>query len=180
MRPILIVPGYTDSGPEHWQSLWEKELPDARRVEQRDWEAPDRHEWVAALDQAITSSETPPLLVAHSLGCLTVVHWAAGHHGAVAGALLVAPPDVERADTPGVLCGFAPLPGERLRFPTVLVTSDDDPYLRLERARELAGWWGSRLEVIAGAGHLNTAAGYGAWPEGRRFLADLCDGVAAR
>jgi uncharacterized protein len=66
----------------------------------------------------------------------------------------------------------------RLPFRSVLVASDNDPYLGLERARELARGWGSRLEVVRGAGHPNTASGNGPWPEGKRLLADLCRQVS--
>ncbi|PYM48393.1 MAG: hypothetical protein DME16_11120, partial [Candidatus Rokuibacteriota bacterium] len=38
--PVLVLPGYGDSGPEHWQSLWEAEDPACRRVVQRDWMLP--------------------------------------------------------------------------------------------------------------------------------------------
>ena len=74
---VLIVPGYNNSGPEHWQSLWERAHPEYRRVMQRDWDSPERHEWVSALDEAIAQAPQPVVLVAHSLGCLAVVHWAA-------------------------------------------------------------------------------------------------------
>ena len=36
----LIVPGLNDSGPGHWQSWMESQLPDARRVRQIDWGEP--------------------------------------------------------------------------------------------------------------------------------------------
>ncbi|HYD14828.1 MAG TPA: alpha/beta hydrolase, partial [Hyphomicrobium sp.] len=29
---ILIVPGWSSSGPDHWQSRWERTLKTARRV----------------------------------------------------------------------------------------------------------------------------------------------------
>ena len=31
---ILIIPGYKNSGPDHWQSRWQAKLSTARRVEQ--------------------------------------------------------------------------------------------------------------------------------------------------
>ena len=38
MTDILLVPGLWNSGPEHWQSYWERERTDCRRVLQKDWE----------------------------------------------------------------------------------------------------------------------------------------------
>jgi len=46
---VLLIPGLNDSGPHHWQSLWHAANPGFVRVVQRDWETPDRAEWVAAL-----------------------------------------------------------------------------------------------------------------------------------
>lgn len=173
MPPFLIVPGYTNSGAAHWQSLWEQQFADARRVQQRDWDHPDRDEWIAALDEAIRASTEPPLLIAHSLGCLTVVAWAAGHSQRVAGALLVAPPDVEAADALDVLRGFAPIPMLPLRFPSIVVASENDPYATLARSTIFAQAWGSQFVSAGQAGHINTAAGYGPWPAGELLLQQL-------
>jgi len=171
---VLIVPGYSNSGPEHWQSLWEREHPDYRRVMQRDWDHPERDAWVGALDQAIAQAEPPVVLVAHSLGCLTVVHWASMLARPIQGALLVAPPDAEDPDFAVENGGFAPIPLALLPFPSILVASTDDPYISLERAEHFASKWGSLFMVIGTGGHINTASGFGPWPFGEELLAELC------
>lgn len=171
--PVLVVPGWTSSGPAHWQSLWERAHPRWRRVEQPDWDRPDPSAWTATLRAAVEASLTPPVLVAHSLGALTVARCAAEGMVGVAGALLVAPADVERSDTPAELRSFAPVPTERLPFPSVLVASRTDPYLDWQRAVELATNWGSRLHDAGAAGHINTDAGFGPWPEGLTLLGEL-------
>lgn len=171
MHPVLIVPGWTNSGPEHWQTLWERELPQARRVEQRDWDLPEREAWVAALDAAIRASSDPPILVAHSLGCVMVAHWAVTRASSVQGALLVAPADVERTDAPEAIRGFAPIPKTPLPFPSILVASSNDPYTTPARSFALASAWGSECVFIGEAGHINSASGLGSWPDGRRLLA---------
>ena len=170
---VLLLPGLYDSGPEHWQSYWEREHPGYRRVEQRDWEAPDRREWVETLHRAITADSTPAVLVAHSLGCCLVAHWAAAHAGPVQGALLVAPSDVEAPGFPAGPTGFAPMPTVRLPFPSIVAASTDDEYITVPRAEHFAAAWGSRLEVVGPLGHLNSASGLGSWPEGFAFLREL-------
>lgn len=170
---VLVLPGLSNSGPEHWQSLWEREHPDFRRVEQRDWETPDRREWVETLHRAILAETSPAVLVAHSLGCALVAHWAATHGGPVEGALLVAPADVEAPGFPAGVTGFAPMPTVRLPFPSIVVASTNDEYVSVGRARHFAAAWGSRLEVAGPRGHLNSASGLGAWPEGLSWLDDL-------
>jgi predicted alpha/beta hydrolase family esterase len=173
---VLLLPGLYSSGPEHWQSHWERENPDFRRVEQRDWETPERNEWVETLDRAITAKPTPVVLVAHSLACCLVAHWAttaAAQEGHVRGALLVAPSDVEAKGFPPGATGFAPMPTARLPFPSIVVASTDDEYLTLSRAERFAADWGSRLEIVGALGHINSASGLGLWPGGFALLDEL-------
>lgn len=177
--PVVIIPGLGNSGPQHWQRLWQDELgPAASVVEQADWNRPDFADWLARLDDTIAASPNPPVLVAHSLSCALVAHWAA-HHGtgygrAIAGAMLVAPADVDSdAHTPPETRAFRPMPLQTLPFPSIVIASNDDPYITRGRATVFAKAWGSRFVDIGAAGHINTASGFGAWPFGRLLLDDL-------
>ena len=166
-----MVPGFTGSGPGHWQSIWEREHPEYRRVQQRDWDHPDPTEWLAVLDRAVRVLSDRVLLVGFSLGCIAIAKWAAGRKaGKVVGAMLVAPCDVEADAAPPELRCFAPIPLERLPFDSLVVTSSNDPLVSSERAAQFAQAWGSRLVSIGPAGHIHTAAGYGPWPEGHALL----------
>ncbi len=172
--PVLIIPGLGGSGPEHWQSLWQQHLPEATRVEQADWDRPDRAGWITALDAAIAAAKAPPVLVAHSLSCALVAHWAAAKRRAIHGALLVGPADVDSdAHTPPEAHVFRPMPLARLPFPSIVVASRDDPYVAYDRATNFAKSWGAELRDAGRAGHINTASGYGAWPAGEALLARL-------
>jgi serine hydrolase len=172
--PVLIIPGLGGSGPDHWQSRWQARQPDTRRVEQEDWDKPDRAGWIARVDQAVAESKRPPLLVAHSLSCALVACWATAHARPVHAALLVAPADIEsEAHTPSEAHVFRPLPMTRLPFRTIVVASRDDPYVVFERATTMAKAWGAELVDVGNAGHINTGAGYGEWPEGERLLVRL-------
>jgi predicted alpha/beta hydrolase family esterase len=176
---ILIVPGWSSSGPDHWQTRWERNLKTARRVDQEDWFRPDKDKWVGKIISAVAAATRPAVLVAHSVGVPAVVHAAQKMpSGLVAGAFLVAPADVENAagwpDTQGHIwkgagngeAGFVPVPREKLTFPSALVASATDPYCSLERAAEFAGQWGSRLIEAGDAGHINAESGHGPWPDG--------------
>ena len=170
---VLMLPGYQNSGPAHWQSLWQAAHPDYRRVEQRDWDNPSRPEWVDALDAAVRAAGGPVVLAAHSLGVMAALHWAAAHRAPVVGALLVAPADVERIEEPPSVKSFRPVPMARLPFPSIVVASDDDLFADLDRVRGWASAWGSRLVCLHGAGHVNADAGFGPWPEGEALLGEL-------
>lgn len=171
---ILIIPGLHDSGPDHWQSHWLRRRPDARRVELGMWDNPHRNTWVNKLNLAIHRASRPVFLVAHSLGCLTVAWWAEyerpGPGSGIMGALLVAPPDVDRAGIDPRLTRFAARPRRRLPFPTALVASRNDPFCAPAEARGMARDWGSRFIDAGDAGHINVASGYGEWRGGERLL----------
>jgi hypothetical protein len=171
--PLLIVPGWMNSGPQHWQSLWEAARPGARRAVMPDWLRPEREGWVAALDAAVAACPEPPVLACHSLGCIALAHWAQAHARPLRGALLVAPSDVERPEAPPELKGFAPIPRTRLPFPSRVVVAADDPYLDPARAEAFARAWGSAFTQVARGGHLNADAGFGPWPDGEQMLEEL-------
>lgn len=173
---ILIVPGWSGSEEDHWQSRWERSLKTARRVEQEDWYQPSLGAWMGRIAGEIEKATRPVVLVAHSLGVITTVH-AAGKvdAGKVAGAFLVAPADVDNAafwpitrgyDPCKALTGFSPAPTSALPFPSKLVASLSDPYCSADRAKALAASWGSEVIEAGDVGHLNVASGHGPWPEG--------------
>jgi len=178
--PVLILPGLEDSGPRHWQTLWQPLRPGLRRVEQRDWLTPRCADWVAALDAAVVAAGPASILVAHSAACPMVAHWAAAHRRAIGGALLVAPADAGAPSFPRGPTGFAPVPLGRLPFPAVVVASRDDPYVAFERAEVFAAAWGARLVDAGAHGHLNSASGLGDWPLGLAQLDGLIRAVSAR
>lgn len=170
-----MLPGFEDSGPDHWQSRWCREHPEYRRITGLDWWTPRRADWIDALSSAIEDIASPVVVAAHSLGSVTVACLGPDGPPNLVAALLVAPCDTEQADFPPAIRGFAPMPLVRLPFRTSLVASRNDPWMRFERARTFADAWGSRLIDAGDAGHINTAAGFGPWPHGEVLLADLRD-----
>lgn len=175
MTPVLILPGFGSSGPEHWQTRWEACEPSFRRAHMPSWDQPDLEQWLAALAEAVRSLSAAPVIVAHSLGCLAVAHHAA-RGGLAAGALLVAPPDPAGPMFPPAARSFAPVPLLRLPFRSRLVASQNDPYGGMEFARLCASAWGSELIDVGPRGHINAESALGDWREGRALLTDLLAG----
>jgi predicted alpha/beta hydrolase family esterase len=124
---FVIQPGWRNSGPTHWQSHWQYELG-ARRVHTRNWDQPGLSDWQHGLQAALAGCARPAIVIAHSLGCINLAHLAQRQPTAIAGALLVAPADVERPNVPAEIAGFGPIPRTRLPFPSRLVASTNDPY----------------------------------------------------
>ena len=169
---IIIVPGWRDSGPGHWQTLWAERLPQARRVVQDDWHMPTRSAWVARLEETVLEQPCPVVIVAHSLGCITTAHMKPEAAARVRGALLVAPADPERR---AVLSDFAPVPYAALPYRSILVASSNDPYCPIRLAGAYARAWGSEFVRLQNAGHINVDSGHGEWPLGRALLQSLTE-----
>ncbi len=177
---VLVLPGLNGSGPQHWQTRWEQAGPSFRRVQQKDWETPQLSDWIEEISREVARTSSPILFAAHSLGSIALAHWAQTAPPAllsrIKGALLAAPADVDRPGVPEPIKNFAPVPRGRLPFASVVVASSDDPHVSLARAREFAGFWGSRFVDIGPADHI--ATNMGDWPEGKRLLRSLIDGIS--
>ncbi|MBG8552470.1 RBBP9/YdeN family alpha/beta hydrolase [Hymenobacter guriensis] len=169
---VLLLPGLGNSGPQHWQTQWEQHYG-YLRANQLNWDQPTCHDWVQMLDWAVAAAGPDVVVVAHSLGCATVAHWAATTNQSIRAALLVAPADVDRPDFPSEVTGFAPMPLAPLPFPSIVAASTNDEYVTLPRARLFADAWGSRLVNVGALGHINSASELGLWPQGHALLREL-------
>jgi predicted alpha/beta hydrolase family esterase len=170
MHDIITLPGLGGSGETHWQTLWERADARVTRFQPLNWDQPDLADWEQSLEQTIARCAAPPVLVAHSLACLLVAHWAARFSSAIAGALLVAVPDPDGANFPLEALSFRPVPDGALRFPSLIIASTNDPYGALEATQRRAGDWRSGLIVAGALGHINASSGLGDWPQGRALL----------
>ncbi len=175
---ILIVPGWDDSPPDHWQSRWEQKLSSARRVELSDFNRPVLAEWRPVLERAVLECARPVVIVAHSLGVLATLQAAAGVGENITGAFLVAPPS-DRAirETPQIDVDFLPYPRTRLPFKATLVGSENDPFAEPGFARDLAEAIGAKYLDAGAAGHINVESGHGPWPEGSMAFAHFLAGL---
>ena len=141
---------------------------------------PQKEVWVATLADVVAQAQGDPVtFVCHSLGCWALDHLLAerGAHG-VHAALLVAPPSPYLLFEP--VDSFLPPPRQRAAWApladrSLLVGSDDDEFTSVEELEEIARTLGVRCQLIPGAGHFNTAAGYGPWP----FVIDWLASVGA-
>jgi predicted alpha/beta hydrolase family esterase len=177
-RPLILnVPGLGNSGPGHWQTIWEERRADCYRADLGQWDSPHRNSWVTKLHHAIDEADSPVILAAHSLGCLAVAWWAALERPRwcekVVGALMVAPPEVDRAPADTRLTAFGPLPKGLLPFPSIVVASRNDPYIQFDRARVLARFWGSQFADAGAVGHINAESGLGDWDFGQYLIRQL-------
>jgi uncharacterized protein len=176
MEPhLLIIPGLGDSGAKHWQSFWLQKFPKSTKVIQDNWETPQLTEWLSRLEETIQQTKEPTILVAHSLAVSLVMHWVSQNSNPnIIGALLVAPADVNSPEhTPDFLRHFSPIPTQTIPFPSIVIGTENDTYISLERAKELASFWGSDFINIGQKGHINSDSDLEYWEEGQEFLQQL-------
>lgn len=169
-----MLPGLGNSGEQHWQSLWEKKYPEIKRVHQREWDIPVCDEWIDVIDAEVNKHPLKQvILIGHSLACATISFWAQKYNRKIKGALIVAPSDTEAPTYPKGTTGFAPVPLNKLPFPSIVVASTNDYYITIERATHFANSWGSKLINIGDAGHINVLSGFGEWSAGLEILQSL-------
>ena len=164
---ILIVPGYKGAPEDHWQTRWERNLSAARRVQMGEWQKPVFEDWKANLIAEVKKCVKPVVLVGHSIGSQVIVRAAKEFPKPIAGAFLVAPPDVENPSIrPRHLLTFGPAPRDPLPFPSVTIASRNDSFCSFEVAEDMAASWGSLFMDAGESGHINADSGHGPWPEG--------------
>lgn len=164
---ILIVPGYKNSGPNHWQSKWESRIKSARRVTQKEWSKPVLEDWTTRMADEVNACTKPIIIIAHSLGVAAAIQAIPHYQKPIRGAFLVAPPDVANPNIrPKHLMTFGPYPRDPLPFPSILIASRNDEFSSFEAAEDIAGAWGSMFIDAGERGHIDDAAGHGPWPEG--------------
>ncbi|MFN7029766.1 MAG: RBBP9/YdeN family alpha/beta hydrolase [Sphingopyxis sp.] len=174
---ILTIPGLNNSGPTHWQSLWERRFARCERVELGQWDDPDKDAWVDRIAAAIDAEHDPVLIVARSLGCHAFAHWFASASSVardrIAGALLVAPPDLTQLRGKHRIAGFTDSPALSSQTPMIVVASDDDPYAKTAHVWRLSRHWDARFVNAGPFGHISADSRIGDWPYGQYLLASL-------
>lgn len=170
MAASIILPGIGGSGEDHWQSLWELSDPTVVRFQPASWDKPELTDWMAALDRSVAEAGAPPILIAHSLACLLVVHWAAQNKRSVHGAFFVGVPDPASPAFPHEARSFTNPPLVPLPFPALIIASTNDPYASTEYAQTRANQWRAGFISAGALGHISSASELGEWPQGRDLL----------
>ena len=177
----IIVPGVGGSDYNHWQSWLQRQLMSCSRVQQKDWNKPLLSDWIHQFKQSIAQVEMPIQVVAHSFGCLTTVA-AMNQHPELATKIkkliLVAPANPSRFgengfardSVDGVANYAAYFHALKVKIPTDLIISENDPWLSFEDAQALAQSWKIRPINLGRVGHINVDSGFGEFPEIFEYL----------
>ncbi len=179
---VLILHGYEGNAPGHWQTWLASQLRedghDVAYPDLPDPLHPDLDAWLAVLAGLRRGEDD--VVVCHSLACLLWLHHRARGGAPARRVLLVAPPCPSAAEQVPALAGFFPAPLEpELARGARLVCGDDDPYCPEDARAVYAAPLGIEADRIAGAGHINTETGFGAWPAARAWAQGAKNGVDA-
>jgi predicted alpha/beta hydrolase family esterase len=171
MNNYLILPGFGNSGDNHWQTFFETQLDNCKRIEQLSWDNPIMSDWIENINIKVSGYNRENLIViTHSLGGIALAHCAVKYPTLIKGALIVAPPDIEFPCIKLPLDTFLPIPVNKLPFPSLIIASTNDPWATIERTQLFANNWGSEVRFIGNAGHINADSGHFQWFEGIDFL----------
>lgn len=174
----IHIPGLRNSNSEHWQSCWEEQFPNEfKRVNQENWANPERVSWVTQIEDSLQKFDLKDVvLIGHSVGCASILHWYKTYQKKVKGVLLVAPSDVDHPKYPKYISGFSPMPIHKLPFPSTVVYSSNDTVVTSDRAKYFANQWGSKCVELKNAGHIEGASGYVKWDYGLELIKELREG----
>ncbi|AOP32809.1 alpha/beta hydrolase [Leptospira tipperaryensis] len=178
MRTFLI-PGISNSGPDHWQTFWEQ-FHGFTRIQQKDWENPVYSEWEESLVRQIESTKESKnsILIGHSLGCLLIAKALERIADSILGVFLVAPPDPKSSVFPKGLEDFAEFPQKSLRTNGLILFSENDPFSRAEFSQNLGKLWNLETINLGELGHINGQSGLGAWEPGFQIFSDWARSIS--
>lgn len=170
----IIIPGYSNSDEDHWQSYFERNLPNSTRIQPDSWEQPTCDNWVEAIQQEVSKFPSDSIVfVAHSLGCMALAHWDRKYQTKIKGAMIVAPPDIENPWKDYGFDTFLPIPKDKLSFPSFMVASTNDHWATVERTQVFAHYWGCEITWLENAGHISSGSGHGEWKVGLELLMNI-------
>lgn len=174
-RRAWIIHGYGATPEDHWFG-WLTERLEAAGVPTAvpalpDTLAPEPAQWEETVRAEVGVPDEGSVIIAHSLGCLTVLRYLRSLPGPWrVGDLVLVAGFVDRLpDLPGLDpyigdgCDVADL-GEHIDRLTVL-RSDADAYVPPGHTDRLAGLLGTEAQVVPGAGHFLASEGVTSLPE---------------
>jgi len=163
---VLILHGWGGSNPPHWQSKLAAHIAANYGTvcfpELKSYDTPIKSEWIAQV-KAILEDFRPTTVVTHSLGS-TLWFWLTQEDiNPIQKLYLVAPPSMNC--TIQELSSFfpCPTPSDLKAKEAHIIVSNDDPYITMDEANELAKTLHIPLRTLQKAGHINSESGYGRW-----------------
>ncbi|NOR57029.1 MAG: serine hydrolase family protein [Sulfurimonas sp.] len=165
---VLLVHGWGGSDYPHWQSWLASEVAKdygcVSFLKLSDFEFPNKNTWKQELLKEIENFN-PTVVICHSLANTLWFHLCNEEKMSdVEKLFLVAPPSLNSQIDE--IENFFPIkaPKNLHAKEVLLVCSTNDPYMKLEEAKELQKELNVDMEILEDAGHINADSGFGPWP----------------
>ena len=167
---LLILHGWGGSDFPHWQSQlashYAQNYGTVAFPLLDNCHFPSKNRWIKQL-KALLREFKPDIVVCHSLAN-TLWLWLCQDEAfmqeiAIKRLLLVSPPSLN-TEVETIKTFFpAPLPKSLYAQDVEIIVSDNDPYITLEEAQEIALHYHLKLHIIKNGGHINAQSGFGKW-----------------
>ncbi|MFT7824607.1 MAG: alpha/beta hydrolase [Sulfurimonas sp.] len=164
---VLILHGWGGSDTPHWQAELAAEIA-------RDYGTvsfplldnchfPSKNRWVKQVKQILEEFK-PDTVICHSLAN-TLWFWLCEEDTMqrVERLFMVSPPSLKTEEKTIKTFFPAPMPAKLYAKKVRMIVSDNDPWVSVEEAEEIAAHYDIPLNVIENAGHINEDSGYGKW-----------------
>jgi len=166
MKKVMLIHGWNGSDLPHWQAWLAQELVvknvAVAFVQLSNNDYPDKDVWMKEASDVLNDFK-PDTVICHSLGNILWFHLCNAGISKVKNLLLVAPTrDLSSYDE---LKTFFPVdvPSSLKAKNSLMVTSDNDPYLNSQEAKELQIELKIEHIELHNAGHINENSGYDEW-----------------
>jgi predicted alpha/beta hydrolase family esterase len=163
----LILHGWGGSDAPHWQAELASEI--AKNYGTVSFPLldschfPSKNRWVKQVKQLLIDFR-PDTVVCHSLAN-NLWMWLCEEDGMVEveRLFMVSVPSFKTKEKTIKAFFPCPLPNNIYAKEVQMIVSDNDPWVELSEAKELASHFGVSLSVLENAGHINEDSGYGKW-----------------
>jgi len=164
---ILILHGWGGSDAPHWQAELASEIAKNYGTVSfpllDNCHYPSKNRWIKQVKQ-ILSDFKPDTVVCHSLAN-TLWFWLCQEDGMqyVQRIFMVSSPSLATKEK--TIKTFFPctLPKHIYAKEVHMIVSDNDPWVELKEAKEIASYYNATFTTIENAGHINADSGYGKW-----------------
>ena len=164
---ILILHGWGGSDFPHWQSELASEIAKNYGTVSfpllDNCHFPSKNRWIKQVKELLETFK-PDTIVCHSLAN-TLWFWLCQEENMleVEKLFMVSPPSLKTSEA--TIKTFFPckLPKSIYAKEVHFIVSDDDPWVKLEEATNIASHYHAKLTVLKNAGHINADSGYGKW-----------------
>jgi len=166
MNKTLILHGWGGSDTPHWQAELAAQIAKNYGTVSfpllDNCHFPSKNRWVKQV-KTVLAEFKPDTVVCHSLANILWFWLCQEEIVRVERLFMVSPPSIKT--TEATIKTFFPceIPHDLHAKEVQMIVSDNDPWVEMKEARQIASHFNIPLTVLENAGHINTQSGYGKW-----------------